>query len=277
MFADDTLIFCKANSGELACLREILLCFQAVFGLKINLEKSELIQVGVGVNLRSLVAMLGCNAGSLPTTYLGLPLGSSYKSKYVRGAVANRFERRLASWRRQYLSKGGKGTLIKSILSNMPTYFLSLFTIPKSIASRLEKLIRDFLWKGSENTTGINLVAWKEICLPKKGGRLGIRDLVLFNKVLLGKWIWRLALGENKLWSRVIKRKYGTVRGAWRSKDVVHVGRVLWRFRGNFHPKYPISWGMATGSSFGMMNGVAICPFGIGFRSYLPWPPTRMR
>ena len=116
--------------------------------------------------------------------------------------------RRLAAWKRQYLSKGGKLTLIKSTLSSMPTYFLSLFTIPKTIALRLEKLIRDFLWKGSENAQGIHLVAWKELCLPKKGGGLGIRDLVLFNKALLGKWIWRFALGDDKLWCRVIKGKY---------------------------------------------------------------------
>jgi hypothetical protein len=34
-----------------------------------------------------------------------------------------------------YLSKGGRLTLIKSTLSNLPTYYLSLFPIQ-----------RDFLW-----------------------------------------------------------------------------------------------------------------------------------
>ena len=43
MFANDTLILCKEGAGELDCLRDILLNFQAVFGLKINLKKSELI------------------------------------------------------------------------------------------------------------------------------------------------------------------------------------------------------------------------------------------
>jgi len=44
-----------------------------------------------------------------------------------------------------YLSKGGKVTLIKSTLSNLPTYFLSLFPIPIRVANRIEKLQRDFL------------------------------------------------------------------------------------------------------------------------------------
>ncbi|GFY90781.1 hypothetical protein Acr_07g0009780 [Actinidia rufa] len=98
--------------------------------------------VGDGIDMRRLVKMLGCKSRSLPTKYLDLPLGSPFKSKVVWGTVVNRLERRLASWKRQYLFKGGKLTLIKSSLSSMSTYFLSLLTIPKSITSRLEKLMR---------------------------------------------------------------------------------------------------------------------------------------
>ncbi|GFZ15713.1 P-loop containing nucleoside triphosphate hydrolases superfamily protein [Actinidia rufa] len=75
-----------------------------------------------------------------------------------------------------------------------------------------------------KRTPGIHLVAWKDLCLPKKGGGLRIRDLVLFNKALLGKWIWRFAL------CRVIKGKYGINRGAWRTKDIIHpYGTGLWK------------------------------------------------
>jgi hypothetical protein len=45
-----------------------------------------------------------------------------------------------------YFSKGGRLTLIKSTLSNLPTYYLSLFPIPVSVATRIEKVQRDFLW-----------------------------------------------------------------------------------------------------------------------------------
>jgi hypothetical protein len=39
-------------------------------------------------------------------------------------------------------------TLIKSTLANLPTYYLSLFPLPRSIAARIEKLQQDFLWGG---------------------------------------------------------------------------------------------------------------------------------
>ena len=48
-----------------------------------------------------------------------------------------------------YLSKGGRLTLIKSTLSNIPTYYLSLFQIPVRMAKKIEKIQRDFLWGGA--------------------------------------------------------------------------------------------------------------------------------
>jgi hypothetical protein len=57
-----------------------------------------------------------------------------------------KMEHRLARWKRLYLSKSGKVTLINNTLSNLPTYFLSLFPIPAMVAIQIEKLQRDFLW-----------------------------------------------------------------------------------------------------------------------------------
>ena len=62
-----------------------------------------------------------------------------------------------------YLSKGGRMTLLKSTLSSLPTYYLSLFTIPSHVANKLEKIQRDFLWGDSK----ILLVGWDKVCAPK--------------------------------------------------------------------------------------------------------------
>jgi hypothetical protein len=67
-------------------------------------------------------------------TYLGLSLEASFKSTSIWNGVIEKVERRLASWKKLYLSKGGRLTLIKSTLSNIPTYYLSLFSIPLSVA-----------------------------------------------------------------------------------------------------------------------------------------------
>ena len=95
--------------------------------------------------------------------------------------------------------------LLKSTLSSLPTYFLSLFTIPTHVANRIEKLQRDFLWGDSKT----HLVGWDKVCAPIANGGLGIRKLTTFNKVLLGKWLWRFGKEEDRLWRRVVASKYG--------------------------------------------------------------------
>jgi hypothetical protein len=78
-------------------------------------------------------------------TYLGMPLGASFKSKAIWNSIVEKMEHKLAGWKSLYLSKGGRLTLLKSTLSSLPTYYLSLFTIPISVANRIEMIQHNFL------------------------------------------------------------------------------------------------------------------------------------
>ena len=148
LYVDDTVLFCEANSKQLMYLGWTLMRFEAYSGLKINLSKSEIIPVGRVDNIEMLASEFGYGVGSLPTTYLGLPLGAPHRAMGVWDTIEERFKKRLASWKRQYISKGGRLTLIRSTLSSLPIYLLSLFKMPKLVCSRLEKIQRDFLWGG---------------------------------------------------------------------------------------------------------------------------------
>ena len=81
-------------------------------------------------------------------TYLGLPPGAPFRSSRVWDGVEERFRKRLTLWKSQYLSKGGRLTLVKNTLSSLPIYFMSLFVIRRKVAAKLEKIQRDFLWGG---------------------------------------------------------------------------------------------------------------------------------
>ena len=118
--------------------------------MKINLGKSKLIPVGRVHDIEDLALELGCKVGGLPSCYLGLPLGAPFKSVAVWDGVEERFQKRLAMWKRQYISKGGRLALIRNTLSSMSIYFMSFFCIPRKVRLRLEKIQRDFLWGGGD-------------------------------------------------------------------------------------------------------------------------------
>jgi hypothetical protein len=75
--------------------------------------------------------------------------------------------------KRNLLSYPGRETLVKFVLSTMPTYFMTIFKLKKWAISRIDRYKRRFLWRGhdAENTRGgYCLVNWQTCLLPKKVG-----------------------------------------------------------------------------------------------------------
>ena len=64
-------------------------------GLRVNLSKSSLIPIGEVPNIHLLACFFGCEVCALPSTYLGLPLGASFKSIAVWDPIVERFEKGL--------------------------------------------------------------------------------------------------------------------------------------------------------------------------------------
>ncbi|RVX19756.1 LINE-1 reverse transcriptase-like [Vitis vinifera] len=209
LFADDTIIFCEANKEQVSALSWILAWFEAASGLRINLDKSVLIPVGEVEDIEELAVELGCKVGVLPTVYLGLPLGAHHKAVSIWDGVEERMRKRLAQWKRHYISKGGRIILIKCAMASLPIYIMSLFRMPKSVVRRLEKLQRDFLWGGGSLERKAHLINWEVVCTRREKGGFGLRKIDSLNKALLGKWVWRFAVEKDNLWRLMIGVKYG--------------------------------------------------------------------
>ena len=213
LFADDTILFCNASKEQLLSIRLVLSCFQAFMGLKVNIGKSEIVPVGEVNNLDALANILHCRVGSLPMKFLGMSLESSFKTTSIWNPLLEKMESKLFGWKRLYLSKGGRLMLLKSTPSSLPTFFFSLFTIPKAVVARLESIQMNFLWGFSMGCFKYPLVGWDKVCLPVEMDGLGIRNVVPFNQALLGKWLWRYGHEVTHLWQHVISSKYGEGQG----------------------------------------------------------------
>ncbi|CAL5411877.1 unnamed protein product [Camellia sinensis] len=122
-------------------------------------------------------ARLHCKNQSVLFSYLGLPLGANPRLKKTWKPVIDKVRAKLASWKRKLLSFGGRLTLIKSVLSSLPVYYLSIFKMPKSVITTIDRLWAAFLWGWTELRKKIHMVKWEEITSSKEQGGLGIRKL----------------------------------------------------------------------------------------------------
>jgi hypothetical protein len=124
------------------------------------------------------------------------------------------------------------------------------------------------------------MINWQQICTPMQNGGLGIRNVAVFNKALLGKWLWRYATEPLSLWHRVIDNKYGNQWGGWcsnRARD--SHGVSLWKHIhagwNRFSQYITFKVGDVLVISFGMTPGVEISPFGTGFQFYFVYPAVK--
>ena len=140
-FADDTIFFSSSREEDMMTLKNVLLVFGHISGLKVNLDKGNIYGINLEQNhLSRLAEMLDCKAFGWPILYLGLPLGGNPKACGFWDPMIERISSRLDGWQKAYLSFGGRITLIQSCFTHMPCYFLSLFKIPTSVAAKIERL-----------------------------------------------------------------------------------------------------------------------------------------
>lgn len=212
-FADDTVIFCEPSEEQILSIRRILRGFQIAARLKVNFNKSRLFRVGIDAATTERCAeMISCMTDSFPSLYLGLPLGDKLNYVTVWDPIVKKFEKQLAGWKARKLSIGGGLTLINSVLSNLPMYYLSLFSMPVTVAHKLEAFIRRFLWGGTDHSRKTHWVCWNVICKYKADGGLGLVDMKLKNRAMLNKWLWRFASEKDNPWRRVIIQNMVVIR-----------------------------------------------------------------
>ncbi|KAL2228519.1 UNVERIFIED_CONTAM: putative mitochondrial protein [Sesamum indicum] len=217
-FADDLLLFCRADMDSVRVFKMGLDRFAEWSGLRLNIQKSHLILSRSAQDRREqMLAVLGFQEGHLPMRYLGLSLLSSRLSiSDCQPLLSKKIDARITGWEGISLSYAGRVQIIKSVLSTLSLYWASAFILPKAVIKEVEKRLRTFLWKGT-SMTGYAKVAWKDICKPVEEGGLGIKDIGVLNRALMTKklcdvircdrtsiwveWLQHGRLRNNSIWT----------------------------------------------------------------------------
>lgn len=95
-YADDTLIIMPGDAVQLMTLKGLLRTFADSTGLKVNYDKSFLVPLNIDHDMAvHLAATLGCQVGTMPFTYLGLPLGTTKPTVDPFLPILTRIEKRM--------------------------------------------------------------------------------------------------------------------------------------------------------------------------------------
>ena len=160
-FANDSLLFCRAERQECTKLVEILKLYEAALGQKVNADKSAMnFSHNTTPEARSeVLEILGPMQDTRQGKYLGLPSVISKSKNQVFAKIKERVGKKLSGWKEKMLSMGGKEILIKAVTRAIPTYTISCFLLPKGLCEDLKGMERNFWWGQKDQETKMSWVS----------------------------------------------------------------------------------------------------------------------
>ncbi|KAF7804493.1 putative LRR receptor-like serine/threonine-protein kinase [Senna tora] len=210
MFADDTVLFFKADSESKQKLRNLLQEYCEMAGQKVNRNKSLLV---FSPNTPTVLKEefrdeWGIAFRNDLGKYLGTYVDGRINSRSIFEELLEKIQSRLAGWKSKLISQAGRVTLINSVLQALPIYQMSNIELPKKVVDKIDSITNDFFWGTKGNRKRIHLLSSKVLRQPRWEGGLGIKNIKLFNEALIPKNVWRLVERPNALCSRWFLEKY---------------------------------------------------------------------
>ena len=209
LFADDSLIFMKANEPSARRLQEILALYEDASGQMINKEKSA-VMFSKGTSQRAkrnFQRILQIRDEAFNERYLGLPIFLGRSKAKAFEYLKERIWKLIQGWKEKFLSRAGKEILVKAVAQAIPIYAMSCFDITKSFCDEISSMVCRYWWNNQDEERH-HWLSWQCLTKPKTEGGLGLRDLHIFNLAMLARQGWQLLQDPESLCGRVPRAKY---------------------------------------------------------------------
>ncbi|KAJ8427228.1 LOW QUALITY PROTEIN: hypothetical protein Cgig2_028752 [Carnegiea gigantea] len=151
-------------------------------GLRINAHKSQILFGGCPEELQEkCIETAGLQVGTFPLKYLGVPITASRLSKTKCRPLIEKIMARVQLWATRRIFFAGRA------------HWALIFILQAEVLDTITQISRNFLWSEAADYKCTPHISWKTICLPKKSGALGVKDLTAWNKAKIAKLIWVIA------------------------------------------------------------------------------------
>nr|GEV81746.1 putative retrotransposon Ty1-copia subclass protein [Tanacetum cinerariifolium] len=137
-------------------------------------------RIGVSSNVVAAAAsLIGCSILTTPFNYFGVKVGSNMSRITSWDDVISKVSSRLSKWKLKLLSIGGRLSLLKSVLTSIPLYHMSIFKVPIGMLNDLESIRRYFFYGVDGSHRKLAWIGWNMVLTSKKnGGALDTHKLI---------------------------------------------------------------------------------------------------
>lgn len=147
-FADDLVLFTRANLENCLSIKDVLTKFCTRSGQTISAAKSRVcFSPNVDPDQREAFSnILGFTLTSNLGKYLGFPLKHPGNRRHDFSFVLDRVKKKLASCKANLLSMAGRMVLIQSSSATIPAYVMQSNLLPSKILDGIDRVNRNFIW-----------------------------------------------------------------------------------------------------------------------------------
>nr|GEW27811.1 RNA-directed DNA polymerase, eukaryota, reverse transcriptase zinc-binding domain protein [Tanacetum cinerariifolium] len=175
-YADDAIFMGQWSQCNIDTIIRVLDVFYRASGLRINMNKSNLMGIFVDSNkVKHATAKRGCLVLKTPFNYLGSRVGDLMSRIQSWHDVTGGMHTRLSKWKLKTLSIEGRLTLLKYVLGTIPIYHMSIFKVSMKVLQNMESIRARFFNGADVNSKKPSWVRWKSVLAAKDVGGLGVR------------------------------------------------------------------------------------------------------